>query len=315
MFVIVAPGQGSQTPGMLAPWLRDPARADLVRSWSEAADCDLVYLGTKAPAAEIARTEHTQPLLVAQGLLAYAELAGPVPEGAATVAGHSVGELTAAGCAGVLDPADAVRLAAERGRAMAAACAEAPTSMAAVVGGEESLVLGWLAGLGLSPATFNGAGQIVAAGPAEDLGRLAAAPPTGATVRPLTVAGAFHTVHMESARRAFAAAAAATTFHRPTQSLISNADGEVLDDPGRIRERLIEQLVRPVRWDLCMATISRLAPDLVLSLPPAKTLSGIFRRQYPDLDVLSLTTPRDLAPAGLRLAAAAERGAPAHAGV
>ncbi|MFD5078868.1 ACP S-malonyltransferase [Streptomyces sp. NPDC058371] len=314
MFGIVAPGQGSQTPGMLAGWLRDPVHAERVRAWSEAADCDLVHLGTKATAAEIARTENTQPLLVAQGVLAHEALAEAVSAGDAVIAGHSVGELTAAVYAGVLSAADAVRLAAIRGRAMAAACAEAPTSMAAVVGGDEPEVLARIGELGLTAATFNGPGQIVAAGAVEDLRLLTAAPPRGATVKALTVAGAFHTPYMESARRTVAAAAAAIRFDRPRGQLLSNADGEVVDTPEVIQQRLVDQVVRPVRWDLCLRTLARLAPAVTLSLPPARTLASILRRQHPELDVLSVNSARDLDKARTRLGAAVGRGEPVHAG-
>ncbi|WP_229859089.1 ACP S-malonyltransferase, partial [Streptomyces poonensis] len=241
MYAFVTPGQGSQTPGMVAGWLRDPVYAERLRAWSEAADVDLVHLGGRAPAAEIARTEHTQPMLVAAGLLAHEALGPAGPEGPLVAAGHSVGELTAAVYAGALAPADAVRLAAVRGRAMAAACAEVPTSMAAVVGGDEAGVLGRIAELGLYAATFNGPGQIVAAGAVRDLERLAAAPPPSATVKPLPVAGAFHTAYMESARQAVAAAAERTPFLRPAEALLSNADGTVVSEPDDIRRRLVEQ--------------------------------------------------------------------------
>ncbi|RSS07808.1 ACP S-malonyltransferase [Streptomyces sp. WAC00469] len=304
MFAIIAPGQGSQTPGMLAGWLRDPVCAEHIRAWSEAADVDLAELGTKAPAAVIARTENTQPLLVAAGLLAHEALARRAAAHTVVAAGHSVGELTAAAYAGVLTPADAVRLAAVRGRAMAAACAEAPTSMAAVVGGEEAAVLDRITELGLHAATFNGPGQIVAAGLAEDLERLAAAPPPGATVRPLRVAGAFHTPYMESARQAFAAAAQDAGFAAPRGLLLSNADGEATDSPEEIRRRLVDQVVRPVRWDKCLETLARLSPALTVSLPPAKTLTNILRRRHPELAVLPVATARDLGKVQDRLQAA-----------
>jgi [acyl-carrier-protein] S-malonyltransferase len=307
---------------MLAAWLRDPVHAERIRTWSEAADCDLAHLGTKATAAEIARTENTQPLLVAQGLLAHEALADAFTEGTA-VAGHSVGELTAAAYAGVLTAADAVRLAAIRGRAMAAACAEAPTSMYAVVGGDESHVLARLAELGLTAATFNGPGQIVAAGLTEDLEKLAAAPPPEATVKPLPVAGAFHTPYMESARQAVAAAAAEIPFARPRGFLLSNADGEVLGTPELVRERLVEQVVRPVRWDRCLATLARLAPEVTVSLPPARTLTNLLRRRHPELDVVPVNTARDIGKALARIAGTgtgtntdiARKGEPVHAGV
>ncbi|MCR8946269.1 ACP S-malonyltransferase [Streptomyces sp. OUCMDZ-4982] len=310
MYAFVVPGQGSQTPGMLSAWLRDPAHAERLRLWSEAADVDLVYLGTKASAAEIARTENTQPLLVAAGLLAHealATFAGPAAGAAVAAAGHSVGELTAAAYAGALAPVDAVRLAAVRGRAMAAACAETPTSMAAVVGGEEADVLGRIGELGLYAATFNGPGQIVAAGAVADLDRLAAGPPPGATVKRLPVAGAFHTPYMESARRTVAAAAARTPFLRPTGALLSNADGRIVSDPDDLRTRLVEQVVGPVRWDRCLDTLGLLAPDVTVCLPPARTLAAILRRQLPGVATVSVNGPRDLATVRKRLDAVRER--------
>ncbi|MFP3991546.1 ACP S-malonyltransferase [Streptomyces sp. E11-3] len=317
MYAFVAPGQGSQTPGMLAGWLRDPVYAERLRAWSEAADVDLVHLGSKATAAEITRTEHAQPLLTAAGLLAHEALSSAEPESplgrapeappAPVAAGHSVGELTAAVYAGALAPADAVRLAAVRGRAMAAACAETPTSMAAVVGGDEAAVLGRIAELGLYTATFNGPGQIVAAGAVADLRRLATAPPSAAAVKPLPVAGAFHTPYMESARQAVAAAAERTPFLRPTGTLLSNADGAVVSEPDDIRRRLVEQVVKPVRWDLCLDTLGRIAPDVTVCLPPARTLAGIYKRQLPELAVVCVTAPRDLAKVRARLSAAVSR--------
>ncbi|MFD3515014.1 ACP S-malonyltransferase [Streptomyces sp. NPDC058657] len=294
MFVFIAPGQGSQTPGMLAPWLRDPEHAARVRDWSQAADVDLAHLGTRASAAEIARTENTQPLLVAHALLAHTALGG-AGAGHPVAAGHSVGELAAAAVAGALDPADAIRLAAVRGRAMAAACAEASTGLTAVIGGEKDQVLDRLAELGLSAATFNGPGQIVAGGPVCDLRRLATAPPPGATVKALPVAGAFHTAHMESARRTVADAFAATAFRTPHGALISNADGALVTCADEIRDRLVGQVTRPVRWDLCLETLGGLAPALVVSLPPTRTLTALLRRRLPDLTVLPANTPRDLA--------------------
>ncbi|MEV0927837.1 ACP S-malonyltransferase [Streptomyces spongiicola] len=344
MIAFIAPGQGSQTPGMLAAWLRDPALAARVRAWSEAADVDLVHLGTRASAAEVARTENTQPLLVAQGLLAHEQFEEPGERGqpgqpgergqpgqpgergqpgqpgehgeaSAVAAGHSVGEITAAACAGVLSPTDAVRLAAIRGRAMADACAVVPTSMAAVVGGDESDTLAAIAEHGLTAATFNGAGQIVAAGLAEDLRRLAARPPAGSTVKPLKVAGAFHTRHMEPARRRLAAAAAVTPFRPPRGLLLSNADGEPLTRPETIRRRLVDQVVQPVRWDLCLCALGRIAPDVTVALPPSRTLANLVRRRLPGLFVMSVSTPGDLPRVRARLTAASRTRGATHAGL
>ncbi|WP_256107773.1 ACP S-malonyltransferase [Streptomyces sp. ODS05-4] len=297
MYAVLAPGQGSQRPGMLTPWLRDPESAALLRHWSEVADVDLVHLGTRAPAAQTDRTENTQPLLVALGLLARQALAPAARGRSLAAAGHSVGELTACVYAEVLTPEDAVRLAAVRGRAMATACAQAPTTMAAVVGGRESQVLARIRELGLHPATFNGPGQIVAAGPVAAVDALAAAPPPDAAVRRLAVAGAFHTPYMEPARREFAKAASATRFTPPRSMLLSNADGDVRLCPDEIRHRLVEQLVRPVRWDRCLDRLARLAPRLTLTLPPDRALTGLLRRHPAGLAVHPVGAPRDVATA------------------
>ncbi|MCG7524270.1 ACP S-malonyltransferase, partial [Streptomyces sp. OfavH-34-F] len=201
-------------------------------------------------------------------------------------------------------------------RAMAAACADAPTSMAAVVGGEEAAVLDRIHELGLYAATFNGPGQIVAAGATEALERLAAAPPHSATVKPLQVAGAFHTPYMESARLAVAAAAERTPFRQPTGTLLSNADGAAVREPDDIRRRLVDQVVRPVRWDLCMESLGRIAPEVTVCLPPARTLAGIFKRRLPELAVVCVTAPRDLDKARVRIGAAvAWKEDLVHAGV
>ncbi|HTM85536.1 MAG TPA: ACP S-malonyltransferase, partial [Mycobacterium sp.] len=210
MIALLAPGQGSQTPGMLSPWLELPGTADQLASWSKISDLDLVSLGTTATAEEITDTAITQPLVVAATLLAYAELAkrrsGPLSAGDVIVAGHSVGEIAAYAIAGVISPDDAVMLAATRGREMAKACALEPTGMAAVLGGDEAEVLARLEQLDLIPANRNAAGQIVAAGPLTALDKLAEDPPAKARVRKLATAGAFHTQFMAPALEAYAAA-------------------------------------------------------------------------------------------------------------
>jgi [acyl-carrier-protein] S-malonyltransferase len=295
MFAVVAPGQGAQTPGMLAQWLRNPAAAALVAEWSVAADCDLVHLGTNAGAELIARTEHTQPLLVAQALLALAVLPDATPHPDVVALGHSVGELAAAVFAGVLAPQDAVALAGVRGRAMAAACAAAPTSMAAVVGGDQAVVLHRIDELGLAAANFNGNGQIVAAGERDALAELAAAPPAGAVVKPLAVAGAFHTGYMAPALDEFAAAAEKVDFAEPTGRLVSNLDGAVISSAAEVRRRLIAQVVAPVRWDRCLATLAELAPAVAVALPPAKTQASILKRQVPGVRVVPIANPKDVA--------------------
>lgn len=294
MIALLAPGQGSQSPGMLAPWLEDPAAAETVAAWSEATGLDLARLGTTADADEIKDTAVTQPLVVVNALLAAARLADALPASAPT-AGHSVGELAAAAVAGVLTPDEAVRLAAIRGRAMADACALEPTGMAAVLGGEESVVLARLEALGLDAANRNGAGQIVAAGTQAAIEELEKEPPEGARrAAVLPVAGAFHTRFMAPAEDAVRAAAAELSPADPTRPLLTNSDGSVVKGGAAALDLLVAQVTRPVRWDSCMATLGELGVTAVLELPPAGTLVGLARRDLKGVRTLALKTPDDL---------------------
>ncbi len=295
MIALLAPGQGSQTPGMLAPWLDDPAAEETLARWSDSTGLDLRRLGTTAGADEIKDTAVTQPLVVATALLAAARLtARAALPAAAPVAGHSVGELAAAAVAEVFGADAAVSLAAVRGREMAAACALAPTGMSAVLGGKPEDVLAKLAELGLDPANRNGAGQVVAAGPEDALAALAAGPPERARVIPLPVAGAFHTRFMAPAEDAMRAHAETVTPADPVRPLLSNADGDVVKDGAEALRRLVAQVTRPVRWDACMAQLRELGVTAVIELPPAGTLVGLVKRDLKGTATLALRTPDDL---------------------
>lgn len=290
---MLAPGQGSQTPGMLTPWLDDRTAEESLERWSDAIGLDLRRLGTTADADEIKDTAVTQPLIVAVSLLAAARLAGHLPAAAPT-AGHSVGELTSAGIAGVLSPDDAVAFAAVRGREMAAACATEPTGMSAVLGGDPDEVLAILGKLGLDPANRNGAGQIVAAGPLDALAALAEAPPEKARVIALKVAGAFHTRYMAPAEDALRTHAGGVTPADPTRPWLSNADGTVVTRGADALARLVAQVTLPVRWDSCMATLRELGVTAVIELPPAGALVGLVKRELKGTATLALKTSDDL---------------------
>ncbi|MGV0736620.1 ACP S-malonyltransferase [Mycobacterium syngnathidarum] len=300
MLALLAPGQGSQTPGMLSPWLELPGAADRLTTWSQISGLDLARLGTTATAEEITDTAVTQPLVVAATLLAYEELTKRgVPETAETiVAGHSVGEIAAYAIAGVISADDAVKLAATRGAEMAKACAIEPTGMSAVLGGDEAEVLARLESLDLIPANRNAAGQIVAAGAIAALEKLAEDPPTKARVRQLATAGAFHTRYMASALEGYAAAAESVTTSEPTATLLSNADGQPVASAADAMEKLVSQLTKPVRWDLCTATMrdrfSAAERAGIIEFPPAGTLVGIAKRELKGTPTRAVKAPADL---------------------
>jgi [acyl-carrier-protein] S-malonyltransferase len=297
VLAILAPGQGSQKPGFLTPWIEDHAAASRLREWSDLIGLDLVRLGTEADQDEITDTANTQPLLVAAGLLAAERLlADPAFDGAA-VAGHSVGELTALAIAGVLTPEAAVRLAAVRGREMAAACNIEPTTMAAVLGGVEDEVLAAIESAGAWPANRNGAGQIVAAGPVAAIEKLAGNPPEKARIITLKVAGAFHTPHMAPAQEALEAVAADIETADPVRTLLSNRDGKPVTTGAAALQQLVSQVTSPVRWDTCMSTLGELGVTAVVELPPAGTLTGLAKRALKGVERLNVNTPDDLAAA------------------
>ncbi|MBX9425370.1 MULTISPECIES: ACP S-malonyltransferase [Streptomyces] len=300
MLVLVAPGQGAQTPGFLTPWLELPGAADRVAAWSDAIGLDLAHYGTKADADEIRDTAVAQPLLVAAGLLSAAALgAGTSAADAAgtpgVVAGHSVGEFTAAALAGVLDDTAALRLVRTRGLAMAEAAAITPTGMSALLGGDPDVTVAHLEKLGLTPANVNGAGQIVAAGTLEQLAALEADKPEGVRrVVALQVAGAFHTHHMAPAVAKLEAAAKELSPADPTIRYVSNKDGQVVTDGAEVVARLVGQVANPVRWDLCMETFQELGATALIEVCPGGTLTGIAKRALKGVATVALKTPDDL---------------------
>jgi [acyl-carrier-protein] S-malonyltransferase len=292
VLVLVAPGQGAQTPGFLTPWLELPGAADRVAAWSDAIGLDLAHYGTQADADEIRDTSVAQPLLVAAGILSASAL-GAVTPGA--VAGHSVGEITAASFAGVLDDTAALTLVRKRGLAMAEAAAITETGMSALLGGDPEVSVAHLEKLGLTPANVNGAGQIVAAGTMEQLAALNEDKPEGVRkVVPLKVAGAFHTHHMSPAVDALAKAAEALTPADPKLPYVSNKDGQTVATGAEVLARLVGQVANPVRWDLCMETFKELGVTALIEVCPGGTLTGLAKRALPGVKTLALKSPDDL---------------------
>ncbi len=294
MLAIVAPGQGSQVPGFLLPWLENSQSSSLIDHWSSIINLDLRALGTTAEADEIRETSNAQPLLVAAGLIAFARLRSEFNFEVSAFAGHSVGEITALGAANVLDFESAMKLVRVRGSEMSQAALGSNTGMAAVLGGDREVVVAHLSSLDLTAANENGAGQIVAAGSATQLALLGENPPAGSRVRPLAVSGAFHTSVMAAAVPVLRELASQLEVHDSSVPILSNKDGASLNNGEELLTRIVGQIAGPVRWDLCMDRLSALGITGVLELPPAGTLVGLIKRAAPDIETFALKSPDDL---------------------
>lgn len=297
MLVVVAPGQGAQTPGFLNPWLEVPGFRERLEWLSVVSGIDLVTHGTVSDAETIRDTAVAQPLIVGAGLVSLLTLFPHPSEAYGSIgagSGHSVGEITAAVGAGVMTAEQAMIFVRERGAAMARASAIAPTGMSVVLGGDADLVVEATRSAGLTPANMNGDGQIVVAGTFAQLASFGEAPPEGSRVRPLGVAGAFHTEHMAPAVAHLARLSHAISTHDPRLRLISNTDGQVVHDGREVLRRLVSQVSNPVRWDLCMQTMADLGVTALIEIPPAGTLTGLAKRALPGVETLAVKTPDDL---------------------
>ena len=294
MLALLLPGQGAQTPGMLTPWISNAENQKLLATWSLHIDLDLERLGTTASAEEIKDTANAQPLIVAAGLLASRSLLSNTGFKVAVVSGHSVGEIAAAGIAGVLSNNQALELVRKRGIAMAKAASQSESGMAAVLGGEREMVLKSISELGLVAANENGAGQIVAAGALDALDKLIENPPTGSRVRTLAVAGAFHTPYMQSAVEQVSKYTENLNVNDPTSQLLSNRDGAVVSSGRDAISRIVNQIANPVRWDLCMDSLVQLGVTGAIELPPAGTLVGLLKRATPSIETFALKSSEDL---------------------
>ena len=291
MLAIIAPGQGSQTPGMFNGWIQDPLLKELLLSWSDAIGLDLLHLGTVAEAEEIKDTANAQPLIVAASLLGAHALD---IKNFAVTSGHSVGEIAAAALSGAITENDALTLVRARGVEMAKAAATSPSGMSAILGGDRTEVLAAISALNLVAANDNGAGQIVAAGDLQALATLNENPPTGSRVRALAVAGAFHTQFMQPAVDPLRVLASSIATHQVVIDVISNKDGQVVTDGIEVLNRIVNQTANPVRWDLCMETLKSLGVTGVIELPPAGTLVGLLKRAAPEIETFALKSADDV---------------------
>jgi [acyl-carrier-protein] S-malonyltransferase len=310
VIVVACPGQGSQTPGFLAPWLADDASRALVERYSQVTGVDLVKHGTESDAETIRDTALAQPLIVAASLLALRALREAAPDAViGGIAGHSVGEAAAAAGAGILSDDDALRFVRSRALLMAQAAAAAPTGMSAVLGGDPDAVIEHITGFGLEPANFNGGGQIVVAGALDALSRLSEEPLRGTRVVSLQVAGAFHTHYMEPARDGLAAEATGLTVNDPTLPIWTNSDGSPVESGERFLDLMVRQVAAPVRWDLCMASFEAAGITGLIELTPGGALTGLAKRGLKGVPAVAIKTPDDVPAAVELLAATAESNA------
>lgn len=294
MIVVACPGQGSQTPGFLAPWLELDGVAEQLAAFSEAADVDLIAHGTESDADTIRDTRIAQPLIVAASIIASQQLVQRAGRRADGAAGHSVGELAALAGSGVIAPEVAMRLVGIRGRAMADAAAQTPTGMSAVLRGDADEIIALLTELDLTPANYNVAGQIVAAGALPALEQLAERAPRGVRVMPLEVAGAFHTAYMAPAVDTLRTAVAEVDAQGPEITLWSNREGAVVTDGRDALDRIVTQVSSPVRWDLCMDAFLEAGITGFIEVAPAGALAGLAKRGLPDVPTVAVKTPEDL---------------------
>lgn len=297
MIAIVCPGQGAQTPGFFTPWLELPAFKTSIEQMQEASGVDLIKHGTQSDADTIRDTAVAQPLIVAAGIATISALLGEKSlseAGIAGVSGHSVGEITAAALAGIFDAEQAIKFVKVRADAMANAAAIEKTSMAAIVGGEQSVIEARLTELGLEPANYNGSGQIVAAGSAEAIAALQAEGPAGARVIPLQVAGAFHTRYMAPAVSTLGDYASSISVHDPITKIWSNSGGRLIASGSEFKDLLVKQVSSPVRWDLCMASMLDAGVTAIIEVSPAGTLAGLAKRAMPGVETVAVKTPENI---------------------
>jgi [acyl-carrier-protein] S-malonyltransferase len=297
MIAVVCPGQGSQTPGFMLPWLELDSFSKSIDEMASASVLDLRGCGTVSDADTIRDTAVAQPLIVAAGVASLAALLNEghlFDSGITGVAGHSVGEVTAAIASGIITAAAGINLVKERGNAMALAASLETTSMAAILGGDQQVIEARLAELGLEPANYNGGGQIVAAGSASAIAELQAEPPTGTRVIPLQVAGAFHTRYMEPAVATLAAYTQGLELADPKVQIWSNNGGREVTSGAEYISLLVSQIKSPVRWDLTMAAMATAGVTGIIEVSPGGTLVGLAKRSMPGVELVALKTPDNL---------------------
>jgi [acyl-carrier-protein] S-malonyltransferase len=296
------PGQGSHRVGMGGEILE--AHPDVMEACfaaaQEASGIDIRMLCLEGPMEELTRTEVAQPALyaVSMAMTELASQAGVQPD---FVAGHSLGEYTAAVAAGCLSAADGIALVSERGRRMEAIQSERPGAMGAVIGlpaeqVQELCETARAEGI-VAPANLNTPKQIVVSGEedaVEKLLELAKEAGAEKAIR-LRAGAAFHSELMEPVRSALAEKMQGLAWQDPSPPLVSNASAKVVDSAAGVREALTVQITSPVLWADCVRTLLDAGVTSFLELGSGRVLGGLVRQIEPEAEVLSADSPKKLA--------------------
>lgn len=295
----VFPGQGSHRAGSLDAWEGSGAYA-VVNELSAGLGRDVVELTRDDTAG--GRTTDAQPAILAASLVAWRALSDASVR-VDVVAGHSLGEVTAAVAAGCLSVRDGAALVGARGAAMAAACAANPGTMAAIVKLDPDAVESLVAGVdGVVVANDNAPGQVVVAGPPEAVDRIRElARDAGGRALALDVEGAFHSPAMASALAPVTEALARHAPADPHPALVTGTTGELLEDGAAVARAIGDGILAPVRWRAVQATLARLGVTDVVELGPGAVLAGMAKRSLPDVRVHTVAGPDDLADVTLAL--------------
>jgi [acyl-carrier-protein] S-malonyltransferase len=290
----VFPGQGSHRPGALASWLDHPAAA-VLEDVRAGVGRDVVALSEDPTAG--ARTADAQPAILAASLVAWRALteAGLQPD---VVAGHSLGEVTAAIAAGSLSVRDGATLVAARGAAMGDACRRSPGTMAAVVKlGPDAVDVLVDRTDEVVIANDNAPGQVVVAGTPEGIARLRRdVRGAGGRALPLDVEGAFHSPAMAPAVPAVAAVLQRLVVRDPQVPLVSGTSTRALTAGAEVSAALVDGILAPVRWRAVHARLAELGVTDLIEVGPGGVLAGLAKRSVPDLTVHTVASPEDLDP-------------------
>lgn len=296
MKYLVFPGQGSQKPGFLEPWVINDAFKSIVESHSETIGMDLIHMGTKASQEEIAQTSVTQPLIVSASIASVRTVFNEKQlANFDAMAGHSVGEFAVAALAGIITDEQAMKLVSLRANAMQKAADENMTGMAAAIGSDLGELKSKLGHLDI--ANYNGANQYVIAGAQSDLEKIKEDPPAGFRIIPLAVTGAFHTGYMEPAKQELATHFDDIDAKDPKVRVLSNRDGQEVASGEEFMKSLLKQVSSPVRWDKCMETIN--GAQIVVEAAPSGVLSNLLKKSIDDAQIYSLKTADDSIDLGL----------------